>query len=86
MSRKPGNEQVFTQVYYPGSPVGNYWLLDTDYTNFSSVYQCFEFLGIWKYEFASILTRSRTPSEEVVSEARQEKDWNAGVRGGAVTG
>merc|ERR1711963_47235 len=42
-------------VHFPFSPPGDYWLLDTDYENFASVYACTDILGITKIEFAWIL-------------------------------
>merc|ERR1711962_1122253 len=36
---------------------GDYWLLDTDYENFASVYACTDVLGLLKIEFAWILVR-----------------------------
>merc|ERR1712086_1032133 len=37
-------------VHFPFSPPGDYWLLDTDYDNFASVYACTDVLGIVKIE------------------------------------
>jgi len=44
-------------VHFPFSPPGDYWLLDTDYENFASVYACTDVLGLLKIEFAWILVR-----------------------------
>ena len=54
-------------VYFYGSP-GDYWVLDTDFDSFSSVYSCTEglFDGVVKYEFAFILTREKYPLDETV--------------------
>ena len=54
-------------VYFYGSP-GDYWVLDTDFDSFSSVYSCTEGLvdGLVKYEYAFILTREKYPSNETV--------------------
>ena len=42
-------------------------ILATDYDNYAAVYYCFDILGLFKFEYAWLLVRSRTPSEEVVS-------------------
>ena len=39
---------------------GDYWVLDTDYTNYTVIYSCGPFLGLAKVEFAWILSRQRT--------------------------
>ena len=64
----PGPDLFFLmQVHFPGSPTGNYWVLATDYENYSAVYTCFDLLGIYKFEYAWLLTREREPSAEVVT-------------------
>merc|ERR1711934_1219654 len=57
-------------VYFYGSP-GDYWVLDTYFDSFSSVYSCTEGLvdGVVKYEYAFILTREKYPSEETLEKA-----------------
>ena len=52
-------------VYFYGNP-GDYWILDTDFTSFSSVYSCTT-IGFARYELAFILTRDRFPSNETVT-------------------
>jgi len=54
------------QVHFPFTPAGDYWLLDTDYTGYAIVYTCSDVLGLFKSEFAWLLTREKNPSEEVV--------------------
>merc|ERR1712038_101245 len=44
-------------VHFPFAPSGDYWLLDTDYENYASVYACQDILGLIKFEFAWILVR-----------------------------
>lgn len=46
---------------------GNYWVLDTDYSSYSVVYSCSEYLGIYHAEFVWILTRERNPSTELTA-------------------
>ena len=45
---------------------GDYWVIDTDYDTFASVYSCSDALGLVKFEIAYILTREKNPSEETV--------------------
>ncbi|XP_060556542.1 apolipoprotein D-like [Ruditapes philippinarum] len=47
------------------APYGNYWVLDTDYDNYTFIYSCSGVLGITHYEFAWILTRQPNITEEV---------------------
>ena len=53
-------------VDFPGSPPGNYWILDTDYDNYNVVYSCNK-RGDSLYIFSWINTRSYNPSPEIVS-------------------
>jgi len=45
------------QIEFPGYPTGNYWILETDYSTFSIIYNC-EYYGK-KFEFAWILSREK---------------------------
>ncbi|WAR11660.1 APOD-like protein [Mya arenaria] len=47
------------------APYGDYWVLDTDYTDYTLIYSCSGVLGITHYEFAWILARQPTISAEV---------------------
>jgi hypothetical protein len=42
-------------------------LIETDYDNYAAVYSCFDVLGLFKFEYAWLLARSKAPSDEVVS-------------------
>ena len=45
-----------------------YWILDTDYESYASVYSCASFgLTGLKYEYAWLFTRDPVPSDEAVS-------------------
>ena len=53
-------------MYFYGNP-GDYWILDTDFTSFSSVYSCSTVAaGVARYELAFVLTRDRFPSNATV--------------------
>ncbi|KAK7881565.1 hypothetical protein WMY93_029974 [Mugilogobius chulae] len=61
------------------SPPGTYWVLYTDYTSVSVVYSCTDVMRLFHVEFAWILARNRTLSEETVSRAERELE-RAGVQ------
>uniref|UniRef100_A0AAY4A2G7 Apolipoprotein D n=1 Tax=Denticeps clupeoides TaxID=299321 RepID=A0AAY4A2G7_9TELE len=52
-----------------GAPAGNYWVLKTDYDNYTLVYGCSNLGGVYA-NYAWILSRSRTLPEETVAELR----------------
>ena len=47
--------------------MGTYWVLDTDYDNWASVYSCTDIAGLIKLEFAWVLGRAPQLTEEQVS-------------------
>ena len=49
------------------APGGAYWLLDTDYDNWASVYACEDVLDVAKIEYGWVLTREIAPAPDVVS-------------------
>jgi len=66
----PGHLQVRFSKW---SPWGKYWVLDTDYNNYSVVYSCSNYLYVSKIEFlwilgrkSSIPTETRTAIEEML--------------------
>merc|ERR1711997_1300465 len=69
-------------VHFPFSPAGDYWVLDTDYDNYASIYACQSILGLFKIEFAWILVRD--PSN--VSEETKTKALEAFTRNNLETG
>merc|ERR1719430_2589694 len=57
-------------VQFPGNPEGSYWILETDYHNYSVVYSCTDFLfGAIKLEFAWILAREQHLDPEMLEHA-----------------
>merc|ERR1711973_382996 len=56
------------KVKFPGVPVdGDYWILETDYENYSIVYSCVDYLiGLIHFEFAWILTREPNANPALV--------------------
>ncbi|XP_056599959.1 apolipoprotein D-like [Triplophysa dalaica] len=45
-----------------------YWVLATDYDNYTLVYGCSEFVGLVHVEFAWIMSRTRTLPKETINE------------------
>merc|ERR1712156_614015 len=57
-------------VQFPGNPEGSYWILETDYHNYSVVYSCTDFLfGAIKLGFAWILAREKHLDPEMLEHA-----------------
>ncbi|XP_068207222.1 apolipoprotein D-like [Palaemon carinicauda] len=57
-------------VEFPGHIPAEYHVLDTDYENFSSVYNCLQ-EGIYRVEFAWVLSRTMTLEDGIYSRAQQ---------------
>ncbi|XP_046653698.1 apolipoprotein D-like [Daphnia pulicaria] len=55
-------------VSFPGRPDGDYLVLDTDYTNYASVYSC-GLAGAFVLEYAWLLGREQTMTQEVMDVA-----------------
>ncbi|XP_046437376.1 apolipoprotein D-like [Daphnia pulex] len=55
-------------VSFPGRPDGTYLVLDTDYTNYASVYSC-GVAGAFVLEYAWLLGREQTMTQEVMDVA-----------------
>eukprot|EP00095_Tigriopus_kingsejongensis_P011001 maker-scaffold281_size224178-snap-gene-1.29 protein:Tk11001 transcript:maker-scaffold281_size224178-snap-gene-1.29-mRNA-1 annotation:"hypothetical protein DAPPUDRAFT_230075" len=57
-------------VQFPFNPVlGTYWVLETDYENWASVYSCTDIFGALKVEFAWILAREPVLAPEMLDMA-----------------
>lgn len=58
-------------VDFPQSPVdGDYWILDTDYENFSIVYSCVDYIfGLIHFEFAWVLAREQNMDPALIQQA-----------------
>merc|ERR1719468_615664 len=66
---KDASHPAELKLNFPGTPEGDYWVIDTDYENWSAVYSCGDIFGLVKFEYAFLLTRTPQPSEEAVSAA-----------------
>ena len=87
-SRRPKPDQLNKNFLLPGelvvtavpgggvpAPLGlgwPYWILDTDYESYASVYSCASFglTGLY-YEYAWLFTRDPVPSDEAVRNSNQ---------------
>ncbi|XP_068565626.1 apolipoprotein Db [Cebidichthys violaceus] len=66
--REPARLGVSFSYFTPYSP---YLVLTTDYTSLSVVYSCTNILNIFHVDFAWILSRTRFPTPEAVSFAKE---------------
>ncbi|KAK5860211.1 hypothetical protein PBY51_021704 [Eleginops maclovinus] len=65
---KDPSEPAKLQVsFFENAPPAPYWVLSTDYENYSLVYSCTD-LGVLHVDFAWILSRQPTLSEETLGE------------------
>ncbi|KAM9844797.1 apolipoprotein Da, duplicate 2 [Aulostomus maculatus] len=65
--KDPAEPAKLEVSFFESSPPGPYWVLSSDYEGHSLVYSCTEF-GLFHREFAWILSREPTLSEETVEE------------------
>ncbi|XP_065133272.1 apolipoprotein D [Paramisgurnus dabryanus] len=61
------SEPAKLQVSFFEGAASPYWVLDTDYDNYTLVYSCTQ-LGVLRVEFSWIMSRDRTLPKETVSE------------------
>ncbi|XP_063076204.1 apolipoprotein D-like [Engraulis encrasicolus] len=61
----PSEPAKLAVTFYPGTPPGNYWVLDTDFDNYALVYGC-KNAGPLYADFIWILSRSRSLPQETV--------------------
>lgn len=70
--------KIYNLCLYPGVADGPYWVLSTDYQSYSLVYSCSDFFGVFNIDFAWILARTRTLTEDAIKQLH-EKLTAAGV-------
>ncbi|XP_038147063.1 apolipoprotein D-like [Cyprinodon tularosa] len=66
--REPAKLGVSFSRFIPYRP---YWVLTTDYTNFTVVYSCTEMFGVGHIHFAWILSRSPSLPDETVQRCKE---------------
>ncbi|XP_075875865.1 apolipoprotein D-like [Nelusetta ayraudi] len=67
MSKDPFEPAKLLVTFFENSPPAPYWVLSTDYDNYSLVYSCTD-LGVLHVEFAWIMSREPTMSEETLED------------------
>ncbi|XP_071765276.2 apolipoprotein Da, duplicate 2 [Centroberyx gerrardi] len=65
--KDPSEPAKLEVSFFESSPPGPYWVLSTDYEGHSLVYGCTDF-GLFRMEFAWILSRQPTLPEETIEE------------------
>ncbi|XP_042354248.1 apolipoprotein D-like [Plectropomus leopardus] len=66
-SKDPAEPAKLQVSFFENSPPAPYWVLSTDYDNYSLVYSCTD-LGVLHVEFAWIMSRQPTLPEETLEE------------------
>ena len=51
---------MYISTSFSAPVYGDYWVVDTDYENYTLIYSCSSLIGLAKVEFAWILSRERT--------------------------
>uniref|UniRef100_A0A3Q4BXK7 Apolipoprotein D n=1 Tax=Mola mola TaxID=94237 RepID=A0A3Q4BXK7_MOLML len=67
IAKDPSEPAKLDVSFFENSPPAPYWILSTDYDNYSLVYSCSDF-GILHTEFAWIMSRQPTLAEETIEE------------------
>ncbi|XP_049888899.1 apolipoprotein D-like isoform X1 [Epinephelus moara] len=67
MAKDPSEPAKLSVSFFAFSPPAPYWVLSTDYDNYSLVYSCTD-LGVVHVEFAWIMSRQPTLPEETMEE------------------
>ncbi|XP_014269584.1 apolipoprotein D-like [Maylandia zebra] len=76
--KEPSQPAVLSVNFFKGVADGPYWVLSTDYQSYSLVYSCSDFFGVFNIDFAWILARTRTLTEDAIKQLH-EKLTAAGV-------
>ncbi|XP_052129459.1 apolipoprotein D-like [Frankliniella occidentalis] len=74
-----GKLSVTFRIPVVGNKTAPYWVLNTDYSNYSVVYSCSAVLGFLRAESAWILSRTRTVDDPAVHKAIEEAVVKAGI-------
>uniref|UniRef100_A0A3B1JME6 Apolipoprotein D n=1 Tax=Astyanax mexicanus TaxID=7994 RepID=A0A3B1JME6_ASTMX len=67
-AKDPSEPAKLEVSFFEGVPPGNYWVLSTDYDNYTLVYGCTNYLNLFHVEFAWILSRGRSLPKETLVE------------------
>ncbi|XP_036376281.1 apolipoprotein D-like [Megalops cyprinoides] len=74
--KDPSQPAILEVSFFEGAPSAPYWVLSTDYENYSLVYSCTNYLGFFYVDFAWILSRSRTLAATTVEQLRSTLTYN----------
>ncbi|KAM8727004.1 apolipoprotein D-like [Acanthopagrus schlegelii] len=69
VAKDPSQPAKLSVSFFEFAPSAPYWVLSTDYDNYSLVYSCTD-LGVLHVEFAWIMSRQPTMPEETLEELR----------------
>ncbi|XP_030259342.1 apolipoprotein D-like [Sparus aurata] len=69
MAKDPSQPAKLSVSFFEYAPPAPYWVLSTDYNNYSLVYSCTD-LGVLHVEFAWIMSRQPTMPEETLEELK----------------
>lgn len=65
----PAKLMVKFSLFAPSAP---YWVLSTDYVEYAFVYSCSTYFSTLKYEYAWVLARNRSMSQETITSKVEE--------------
>ncbi|XP_030017014.1 apolipoprotein D-like isoform X2 [Sphaeramia orbicularis] len=68
-AKDPSEPAKLLVSFFENSPPAPYWVLSTDYNSYSLVYSCTD-LGVFHVDFAWIMSREPTLSEQTLTELR----------------
>ncbi|KAK7878235.1 hypothetical protein WMY93_031144 [Mugilogobius chulae] len=68
----PTQPAVLSVSFFRALPDSPYMVLSTDYTSYSLVYSCSDYLGLFHIDFAWILSRTRQLNSATVSQLRDK--------------
>uniref|UniRef100_A0A8C6THC6 Apolipoprotein D n=1 Tax=Neogobius melanostomus TaxID=47308 RepID=A0A8C6THC6_9GOBI len=68
----PSQPAVLSVSFYRGLPDAPYMVLSTDYSSYSLVYSCSDYLGLFHVDFAWILSRTRELDGATIGQLRNE--------------
>uniref|UniRef100_A0A3B4A9I1 Apolipoprotein D n=1 Tax=Periophthalmus magnuspinnatus TaxID=409849 RepID=A0A3B4A9I1_9GOBI len=66
----PAQPAILSVSFFKGLPDSPYMVLSTDYSSYSLVYSCSDYLGLFHIDFAWILSRTRQLNSATVSQLR----------------
>ncbi|XP_053208366.1 apolipoprotein D-like [Panonychus citri] len=65
-------DNVLAVKFFPLSPAAQYWVVDTDYTNYALIVSCNDILGLFNINDAWILSRQSTLPADTIDKLKSE--------------